>query len=73
MSGNGNSGAEAKIIYKVVVNDEEQYSIWPYESKVPLGWREAGKSGSKEECLKYIAEVWPDIRPLSIRKNLRQV
>ncbi len=68
---NSNSPSpEDHVIYKVVVNDEEQYSIWPYESKVPLGWKEVTKSGSKEECLKYIADTWKDIRPLSIRKKL---
>ncbi len=57
-----------EIIYKVVVNDEEQYSIWPYESKVPLGWHEFDVSGSRDECLNYISETWTDIRPLSIRQ-----
>ncbi len=69
MNNNSNSTSEEHIIYKVVVNDEEQYSIWPYESKAPLGWKELTMSGSKEECLKYIADTWTDIRPLSIRKK----
>lgn len=56
------------IIYKVVVNHEEQYSIWPTYRELPLGWKDAGKSGSKEECLHYIKEVWIDMRPLSVRK-----
>lgn len=54
----------------VVVNDEEQYSIWPQGRQLPLGWREAGKTGSKEECLAFINEVWTDMRPLSLRKKL---
>ena len=58
-----------QIIYKVVVNDEEQYSIWPSGSKAPLGWKELAMSGSKEDCLEYIAEIWTDIRPLSIRSQ----
>lgn len=58
-----------QVIYKVVVNDEEQYSIWPYESKVPLGWKELTMSGSKKDCLKYISETWTDMRPLSIREH----
>ncbi len=56
--------------YNVVVNDEEQYSIWPIERAFPLGWREVGKSGSKAECLDYIKEVWTDMRPLSLRKRM---
>jgi MbtH protein len=60
-----------RIVYKVVVNDEEQYSIWPYETKVPLGWHEVDVSGSRDECLDYISETWTDIRPLSIRKRLK--
>ena len=56
--------------YKVVLNHEEQYSIWPAERKCPLGWREAGKSGPKDVCLAYIKEVWTDMRPLSVRKQM---
>ena len=56
--------------YKVVVNHEEQYSIWPAYRDNPLGWRDAGKAGTKTECLDYIAEVWTDMRPLSLRKQL---
>ena len=57
-------------IYKVVVNHEEQYSIWPAERENPSGWRDGGKSGSKEECLAYIKEVWTDMRPLSLRMKM---
>lgn len=56
-------------IYKVVVNDEEQYSIWPSGKDNALGWKDAGKSGSREECLAYIGEVWTDMRPLSLRRK----
>lgn len=56
-------------IYKVVVNHEEQYSIWPAERENPPGWKDAGKSGRKAECLAYIKEVWTDITPLSLRKK----
>ncbi|WP_330343255.1 MbtH family protein [Streptomyces sp. NBC_00557] len=54
--------------YSVVVNHEEQYSIWPKEKELPTGWREAGFSGPKEDCLAHIENVWTDIRPLSVRK-----
>jgi MbtH protein len=56
--------------YKVVVNHEEQYSIWPADRGTPLGWRDAGKSGDKAECLAYIKQVWTDMRPLSLRKRM---
>jgi MbtH protein len=56
--------------YKVVVNHEEQYSIWSNHRPNPKGWTDAGKSGSREECLAYIAEVWTDMRPLSLRRSM---
>lgn len=56
--------------YKVVINHEEQYSIWPTDKENAPGWRDVGKSGSKEECLAYIDEVWTDMRPLSLRKAM---
>lgn len=57
-------------IYDVVMNHEEQYSIWPADRDVPLGWRKVGKAGPKAECLAYIKEVWTDMRPLSLRKQM---
>jgi MbtH protein len=54
--------------YKVVVNHEEQYSIWPAERENPLGWNDAGKSGPKAECLVFVEEVWTDMRPLTMRR-----
>jgi MbtH protein len=58
---------EDTTIYKVVLNHEEQYSIWPADRENALGWKDAGKSGTKQECLAYIKEVWTDMRPLSLR------
>jgi len=58
--------------YKVVVNDEEQYSIWPADRENAIGWKDEGKAGSKEECLKHIEEVWSDMRPLSLRKAMEK-
>ncbi len=58
--------------YKVVVNHEEQYSIWLADREPPNGWREVGKQGSKQECLDHIKEVWTDMRPLSLRKQMEQ-
>jgi MbtH protein len=63
---------EDTMVYKVVVNHEEQYSIWPSERQNALGWRDAGKQGTKAECLAYIKEVWADMRPLSLRKQMGQ-
>src|SRR5690349_14606251 len=59
-------------IYKVVVNHEEQYSIWPADRENALGWNDVGKTGTKEECLAYIKEVWTDMRPLSLRKKMEE-
>jgi MbtH protein len=61
---------EDKTTYKVVLNHEEQYSIWPLHKENPKGWNDAGKSGAKAECLAYIKEVWTDMRPLSLRKKM---
>jgi len=63
---------EDTTIYNVVVNFEEQYSIWPAQKENALGWSNAGKSGLKQECLAYIKEVWTDMRPLSLRKAMAQ-
>jgi MbtH protein len=56
--------------YTVVMNHEEQYSIWLSHRDLPLGWQSCGKSGSKQECLDYIQSVWTDMRPLSLRKQM---
>jgi MbtH protein len=63
---------EDTTIYKVVVNHEEQYSIWPVDQENPLGWRDVGKNGLKSECLAYIKEVWTDMHPLSLRKQMEE-
>ena len=52
----------------VVINHEEQYSIWPSDQRPPSGWRDAGRKGSRDECLAYIEEVWTDMRPLELRR-----
>lgn len=67
-----NDEKEDTTVYKVVVNHEEQFSIWPLERENPLGWRDEGKSGTKAECLAHIKEVWTDMRPLSLRKKMQQ-
>jgi MbtH protein len=64
---------EDTTIYSVVVNHEEQYSIWPAHREPPLGWRKVEKEGLKEECLTYIEEVWTDMRPLSLRKKMEEM
>ncbi len=56
--------------YSVVVNHEEQYSIWLADRPLPAGWRAVGKSGLKKDCLEHIKEVWTDMRPLSLRKAM---
>ncbi|MCG8614769.1 MAG: MbtH family NRPS accessory protein [Desulfobacterales bacterium] len=61
---------DENTIYHVVVNHEEQYSIWPDGKEIPDGWRTVGKNGPKKECLSYINDVWTDMRPLSLRKAM---
>jgi MbtH protein len=63
---------EDNTIYNVVMNHEGQYSIWPADRENALGWNDVGKSGTKEECLQYIGEVWTDMRPLSLRKKMEE-
>jgi len=62
--------AEDTRTYTVLVNDEEQYSLWLAELAIPGGWRSTGQVGSKQECLDYVRRVWTDLRPLSLRKAL---
>jgi MbtH protein len=62
---------EDTTIYKVVLNHEEQYSIWPADRETPDGWREEGKVGTKAECLEHVKEVWTDMRPLSLRERMQ--
>jgi len=64
---------EDTTLYKVVVNHEEQYSIWFADRELPPGWSEVDKSGLKDECLSYIKEVWTDMRPLSLRRHMEKL
>ena len=57
-------------VYDVVVNAEEQYSIWSIDKAIPPGWRAVGFRGTEAECLSYIEQVWTDMRPLSLRKRM---
>ena len=57
-------------LYRVVVNDEEQYSIWPLDKENAPGWKDEGKTGTKAECLAHIKEVWTDMRPKSLREKM---
>jgi MbtH protein len=65
-------GEEDRRVFAVVINHEEQYSIWPADYDYPLGWNDAGFRGTKAECLQHIASVWTDMRPLSLRKAMEQ-
>lgn len=56
--------------FTVVINHEEQYSIWQADRTIPSGWKAVGKTGSKQECLDYIEEVWTDMRPKSLRDKM---
>ncbi|ATE55700.1 MbtH family protein [Actinosynnema pretiosum] len=58
--------------YAVVLNDEEQHSVWPADRDVPAGWRAEGFTGTRAECLAHVAEVWTDMRPLSLRLRMAE-
>lgn len=64
---------EYQEMYLVLVNHEEQYSLWPSYKPIPAGWRAVDKERTKEECLAYIEEVWTDMRPLSLRKQMAEL
>ncbi len=59
--------------YKVVINHEEQYSIWFADREIPRGWKAEGFEGTKQECLRHIEEVWTDMRPLSLRREMERI
>ncbi len=63
---------DENTIFKVVVNHEEQYSIWPKDRELPLGWNEEGTEGVKQVCLEQIEKIWTDMRPLSLREAMEQ-
>jgi len=67
------SDSEDTTIYRVVVNPEEQYSIWPAHREPPAGWKDTGKRGPKAECLAHIKGVWTDMRPLSLRRKMAEM
>jgi MbtH protein len=56
--------------FRVVMNHEDQYSIWPAERELPPGWRAEGLEGTRSECLAHIDRVWTDMRPLSLRRAM---
>jgi MbtH protein len=66
------SDAADDVVFCVVINHEEQYSVWPKGKPLPRGWRGAGKEGPKSECLKYIDEAWTDMRPLTLRQEMER-
>jgi MbtH protein len=59
--------------YVAVINDEQQYSIWPAHRELPLGWSEAGQRGTRAEVLAWIEQVWTDMRPQSLREQMGQM
>jgi MbtH protein len=58
-------------IYVVVMNDEEQHSVWLADRELPLGWKAVGFTGTRETCLEHVTEIWTDMRPLSLRRKLQ--
>jgi MbtH protein len=64
---------EEDFEYQVLVNHEEQYSLWPIFKAIPTGWRQVGPIGDKQDCLAYVESVWTDMRPLSLRRSMSGV
>ena len=64
---------EYQEMYLVLINHEEQYSLWPSYKPIPAGWEVVGGERTKEECLAYVDEVWTDMRPLSLRKQMEEL
>ena len=62
--------SEDRQVYKVLLNGEEQYALWPADRDTPAGWREAGQTGTRAECLAYVEENWTDLRPKSLRDQM---
>ncbi|QFZ21170.1 MbtH family protein [Saccharothrix syringae] len=62
---------DADTTFQVVVNDQDQYSIWFADRSLPAGWSAVGTTGSKQECLQHIEKVWTDMRPRSVRERVR--
>jgi MbtH protein len=58
--------------YVVLVNCEEQYSLWLADLEIPKGWKEVFARNNKKACLEYVKEVWTDMRPLSLRKAMAE-
>lgn len=65
-----NNKTEDIEMHQVLVNDEEQYSLWPADKKIPLGWKHSFGPADKEACLTYVREVWVDMRPKSLREKM---
>ena len=63
---------DERIEYQVLVNHEEQYSLWPSFKEIPKGWEQVGPVGKREDCLAWVEEVWTDITPLSVRRQLEE-
>lgn len=70
MTSEKNASTSRETTYRVVLNQEEQYSIWPADRDLPLGWSAEGFEGIKQECLDHIEEIWKDMRPLSLRQAM---
>ncbi|MTH96465.1 MbtH family protein [Roseibium sp. RKSG952] len=64
--------ANERIGFMVLVNQEDQHSLWPVFNDIPDGWKQVGPVGSKKICLEHVEQAWPDITPLSGRKQLAE-
>lgn len=62
--------SDSNETWRVVINQEDQYSLWPVRREIPYGWREVGRPGTKDECLGYIKANWTDMRPRSLKEQM---
>lgn len=63
---------DKNLRYQVLINPEEQYSLWPADKQIPLGWKSVFGPETKETCLAYVKEVWTDMRPKSLRDEMEK-
>jgi MbtH protein len=68
MSGNPFDDEDGQFF--VLVNDEDQHSLWPTFAPVPAGWNVVFGEGTRQDCLAYVEEHWTDMRPRSLREAM---
>lgn len=73
MSIQSEQNIQQEELHQVLVNDEEQYSLWPADKEIPLGWKHSFGPDKKEACLAFVNKVWTDMRPKSLRDEMDKI